>query len=140
MKAAELLQWEIEYAVGEAEVDAQHKELMYLINDLINHSTGSLAEGKKYFAEKGPMIGEHAITHFETEEKLLIKTSYKNLEDHKKEHENLTSKIVTIQNKLSSSEDVNLFNLTVIFREWFLTHILLYDIEAKDFFRIGSKD
>ena len=139
MKAIELIHWESEYSVGVAEIDAQHLDLINLINDMISLSTETRAGAKKNFIEKCTLAGAHWFKHFETEENILSKTTYEKFADHKNEHENLTAKVVNLQNILSSKEDVDLFSLIVSFKEWVLSHILLYDKEAKDFFKMGNK-
>ena len=141
MKSLELMHWESEYSVGVKEIDEQHIELMEKINDLISHSINNLDEGVRYFEETMNAVIKGSAIHFRTEENLLIKTDYKVFEDHKKEHDELMAKVESIKSELKKIKvERDLYNLTISFREWFLSHILLYDKEARDSFRAAAGD
>ena len=134
------IHWKAEYSVEVEEIDTQHLELMSQINELINHSIQNLDEGKKMFKEKMEKAIKHCARHFETEEILLSKTDYKDFDAHKKEHKELLERVENMKGELRKAKDVKyLFNLTVCFKEWFLSHILLYDREAKEFFKAGAE-
>ena len=135
MKPIELMHWKSEYSVGVTELDDQHIELMNQINELISHSIEDLAEGKQFFEKTIITVIERAAIHFETEEDLLQKTEYEVFEDHKREHEELMAKMESMKQELKKAESVkDLYILTVNFKEWFMSHILLYDREARDSF------
>jgi hemerythrin-like metal-binding protein len=142
MKAVEFIHWKQEYELGIDELDVQHKELMNQINDLISRSGENNAGAKKNFQKMIITVGERLEKHFQTEEKILSKTEYEKFEEHKNEHEKMTAKISKIRNEPKKHETDNKtktdqFNFTVSLREWFLSHILLYDMEARDFFKAG---
>ena len=140
MNAIERVSWEYEYSVGVIEIDAQHKELMNMVNDLIGHSTDTKAERMMFFQKATERAYYHLVKHFDTEERVLSKTDYEKMTDHKKEHENLKAKIKAIRSELgNNNEDAAMNNLTITLKEYFLSHILLYDKEAKQFFQSGSK-
>ena len=137
MKSIELMHWKSEYSVGVQEIDDQHIELMNQINELISYSIENLAEGKHFFEKTMEAVIKRSAIHFETEESLLQKTDNEVLEDHKKEHKELMAKAKSMKRELKKAESVReLYNLAVSFKEWFLSHILLYDKEAKDSFLI----
>jgi hemerythrin len=140
MKPIELMHWKSEYSVGVNKLDDQHIELMNQINELISHSIEDVAEGKHFFEETIDTAIKRTAIHFETEEDLLKETSYEVFEDHKREHEELMAKVESMKQELKKANSVkDLYNLTVNFKEWFLSHILLYDKEAKDYFKTGFK-
>ena len=140
MRPIELVNWELDYSVDVVELDSQHRELMNLVNDMINHSTDNETERKKYFQRIIFVASSHVAKHFDTEEKVLSRTNYGIFEEHKKEHKKITEKIKAIQDELGNNNgDIALQNLTVTLKEYFLSHILLYDKEAKEFFKAGSK-
>ena len=137
----ELMHRESEYSVGVKEIDDQRMELLDKINDLISHSAENLDDGVRYFEETMDAVIKRSAIHFRTEEKLLLKTDYKVFEDHKKEHDELMAKVESIKNELKKIKvERDLYNLTISFREWFLSHILLYDKEARDSFRAAAGD
>jgi len=134
----DLIGCESEYALGIAEIDAQHRELMDSVNELINQSMEDQIGESIYLKKIIDAIIYHVTRRFGTEERILANTKYEKLEDHKKEHENITAKIVYIRAKTGNEKDeMALYNLTVTFREYFLSHILLYDKAASEFFREG---
>ena len=141
MNENELIHWESEYSVGVEKIDNQHKELMNLINDLISRSVeqapmGNRGENKKHFLKISALTRDYTLKHFRTEEKILSNTTYGKFEDHKREHEKLTAKMAAIIDELKNTKgEIDLYNLTVNFKEWLLSHILLFDKEAKEYFR-----
>ena len=138
-KTLQVLQWESEFSVGVEKIDDQHKEIMDLVNNLTGRSIQSRAGWKKQFERIIKVLADQALIHFQTEEELLSKTGYAGFDDHKKEHERLKAKLTHILNELDNIKwDVELFTLTTSFKEWFLSHILLYDKEAKDYFIAGA--
>ena len=140
MNELELIHWKQEYSVGVDVIDTHHREMVELINALINNSEGSLAGKKKLFKKIMTSIRNLATKHFKTEEKILSKSKYGRFEEHKKEHENLAEKINLVKSEIAGiKEDNDLFNLTVNLKEWLLSHILLFDKEAHQYFEAGSK-
>jgi len=140
MKTIERVTWEYEYSVGVVEIDNQHKELMNLVNDLINHSTDEKNERKPYLLKAVETASSHLAKHFDTEERVLGKTDYEKMAEHKKEHENLVAKVKAVKNELgNNNEDTVMYNLSITMKEYFLSHILLYDKEAGKYFKTGSE-
>ena len=140
MDDLELIHWKMEFSVGVDEIDTHHREIIDHINALIKNSDGSLAQKKKFFRKIIASVRKLAATHFKIEEKILSKSKYERLEEHKKEHENLSEKINKVKSEITGiKEDNDLFNLTVNLKEWLLSHILLFDKEAHPFFKAGSK-
>ena len=137
--STDLANWESEYSLGVAEIDAHHQELLNFVNDLINNSAESQIGRSIYFKKIIDAIINHMTHYFGTEEKILANTKYEKLTDHKKEHERITEKIIKIRSEIGNEkEEMALYNLTVTLKEYFLSHILLYDKEARDFFREGA--
>lgn len=136
--AGELINWDEEYSLGITEIDEQHRELLNFVNDLISHSTDSQIGGNIYLKKIIDAVINHVTHHFWTEEKILAKTDYKKLNDHKMEHEKITAKIIDIRSEMGNEKgEMALYNLTITLREYFLSHILLFDRDAKYYFRAG---
>jgi hemerythrin len=132
--------WEKEYSVDVLEIDTQHKELMTLINNSINNCTGNSIKEREYFDKAIDMEINFMTEHFKTEEKILEKTQYEKYEEHKKEHEVFLKKIKKLAEEVKEGKkELNLFDLTLYIKEWLLSHILLYDKGAKEYFKEGHK-
>jgi hemerythrin-like metal-binding protein len=134
----EYIKWDKEYSVDVPEIDTQHKELMNIINHFIRNCTGDMAAEKAFF-DKIIDIGIKEIErHFNTEEKILDKTKYGKLEEHKAEHKIFLNKLKTIVNEIKEGKrEINLTEMTINVKEWLLTHIIAYDKEAKEYFKGG---
>ena len=140
MTDAECFTWENEYSVGVMEIDSQHKDLMKLLNDLIRHSTEPKVKRVQFFQKAIEMAHNYFANHFDTEERVLNKTDYEKFMDHKKEHENIIARVKAIWSELgTNNEDAVMHNLTITLKEYFLSHILLFDKEAQHFLRSGNE-
>ena len=138
MREQEFIHWEPEHSIGIAIIDSQHKELVNFVNSLISLSNVSLADRKKYTQKILSAAENHMENHFDTEMEILSKTRYEKLADHKKEHDKLLGKIAEIQHELEREEEnIDFYYVAITLKEYFLSHILLYDKEAIDFFKEG---
>ena len=136
----EHINWESEYSVGVAEIDKQHLELLNFVNDLINNSTENQKGLSAYNRKVIEDVINHVAFHFETEERILSKTNYEKFGDHKKEHEKISAKINNIRSEIGNEKsDMALYNLTITLKEYFLSHILLFDKDAAEYFREGEQ-
>lgn len=91
----EKLQWNNEWNSGNDEIDKEHKELLELLNDLINTSISEVNFDKSI--EKLDILIEKIVKHFETEEEILSKVGYKNYDKHNKIHKNLIGKVFQLK-------------------------------------------
>ncbi|MDR1400561.1 MAG: bacteriohemerythrin [Treponema sp.] len=117
--------WEDRYALGIPFIDAQHKELVRLTNELfLSCKTGSANE---IFRETIKAAVKYVAEHFSAEEAMLERIKYPEFAEHKKEHEVFVQKVL---------EDVHNFeagrsfvpNIFVRFlKDWILTHIAMSD-------------
>jgi hemerythrin len=138
MQKTEYTVWRSEFSVGVEEIDNQHKELLNLVNDSINHSTGN-TEAERSFFDRIIRIGINYLqNHFSTEEQIMIKTGYQGYDAHKIEHDamikNLTEIIDNIEAKKTT---LNLLQFSLFLRDWFLNHIPSFDKPAEECFKRG---
>ena len=140
MKTLDRANWHFEYSVEVNEIDIQHRELMNMLNDMINHSADDYENRKKYFYNIMETASSHLANHFDTEERVLGKTSYDMLEEHKNEHKKLISRVTSLRDGLGKiNEEIALYDLTATLKEYFLSHIIMFDKEAKEYFKTGSR-
>ena len=138
METRDFISWGLDYTTGITEIDDQHRELMDLANEMIIHSSASQAERKIFIQKVVFIAGNLLANHFNTEERVLTRTNYDRLAEHKKQHEILIGKVKAVLTEVgNNNEEIVLFNLTNTFKENFLSHILFYDKDAKDFFQTG---
>jgi hemerythrin len=104
---------------------------MEILNDTIKHSNGVKIDERKYFNKTKNKAVKYLKKHFETEEKILSKTNYEKLEEHKAEHKKFLDEIIKINEEIDKNiREVNLFISTAYIKEWLLNHIKNFDKKA----------
>jgi hemerythrin len=130
--------WLPEYSIGVAEIDYQHKELLNLMNYIINHCTGNKREEMEFFDKTIDGAIENLARHFSTEEKIMEKTNYPKYNEHKKEHDKLTEELTgMIEGIKNGTIELKLAEIISFLKKWMLNHIPQYDREAKEYFLKG---
>jgi len=124
--------WKNEFSVGVEELDRQHKQIIEVINSLIDkpriffrsqNVSAALIDLTNYVSE-----------HFLLEERLLQENGYPTLIEHSKKH-TLYSKRVTEFCKESLDRKNEVPNELLIFlTDWWSNHILHEDMKYKAFF------
>ncbi len=116
-----LIVWSEKYSVKNQLIDNQHQKLVALINDL--HSAMKEGKGKEISYKVMNDLIVYTREHFNTEEGIMLKSRYALFSEHKAEHEQLTKKVIELQNDLQSGN----FNLTLelltFLRNWLINHI-----------------
>ncbi len=79
-------EWTEKLSTGVELIDSQHKELIKKINDLLD----AMKEGKGRTEINNTVqfLTDYVITHFKTEEDIMIKYNYPEYNAHKKLHDN----------------------------------------------------
>ena len=122
----EIIEWKPEFEVGIKEIDAQHKKLVGLINDLIIQTDCS--DPSKILSVALDEIYKYTVYHFEIEEQFMKKNDFEFYSEHKKEHIAFVKKFSDLciaDHELTPSEVISFL------KEWLLTHILSSDMELK---------
>jgi hemerythrin len=116
-----LMEWEDIMNVGVREIDAEHRHLVTMLNQLFDAM--QRGEGKLKLEEILDGLINYTDAHFKHEEFLLKKTDYPNFESHKKEHNNLRKQVIEIQKKYKAGERDTLTIETLIFlKNWLINH------------------
>ena len=76
--------WNNSFSVGYEPLDAQHKELAAMINELIQECEKGTEEAKASIMQAFERSAEYAKTHFATEEHYMLKVGFPKLAEHKK--------------------------------------------------------
>ncbi len=119
---SELLHWTDALSVGIEEIDAQHKELVKLINQL--HNVIWEKRGTVVCMEILDKLVEYTRVHFAVEESLMRILRYPDYEPHRQEHEKLIAQVVELQRKLKSGEENVSFELMRFLKNWLIRHIV----------------
>jgi hemerythrin len=128
----DLVTWSSTYSVGVESIDAQHKELINLVNDMYNHTFIDEQSERAYFKNVIHQTVEYVKTHFPAEEKILLATKYPGYAEHKKAHDLF---ILTVFDNIRDFDDgkkINLAAFTHFLKDWILAHIAITDKQYFD--------
>ena len=82
--------WRPEYSVGIAKIDDQHKSLFRLLGELSVAIIQINQNDIKYILNT---LENYMLYHFSSEEHLMDKYDYPDLEEHKNEHEEFKARV-----------------------------------------------
>ena len=77
--------WKENLSVGVNEIDNQHKELFNRINNLLDACTRG--KGSEEIKRTLNFLSDYVISHFGTEENLMVRYNYPDYTSHKEKHE-----------------------------------------------------
>ena len=116
------LEWTNKFVLNVKEIDEQHEFLFNLLNRLYD----SVVEG----AEQGTLdvilteLIDYTVYHFNTEEDLFNKHKYPDLDNHKKEHNDLTNQVVNLQSKFKEGSATISFEVLDFLKDWLVVHTM----------------
>lgn len=116
-----LFQWEDKYLVGHNEIDAQHKRLFKLADDL--HAAMAEGKAKTKLSDTLNSLVVYTKMHFASEERLMQKYGYPEYAAHKALHESLTAKVMEFQSDFAAGRTVMTIDLMQFLKNWLSQHI-----------------
>ena len=97
-----LFPWSNTYSVQIGIVDAQHKNLLKIVNELHQAMVGG--HGKQQLGEILSNLVKYTQVHFNTEEMLMKSHDYPDYLNHKCEHDRLTKTVLDFQSKFQRTK------------------------------------
>jgi len=97
-----LIRWDDSFSVGVAEIDAQHKRLVEMINEL--YDAMRQKRGKEILSEILNEMVKYAAVHFATEEKYFVQYFYPETDSHRKEHREFKKKVDELTKRFEANE------------------------------------
>jgi hemerythrin-like metal-binding protein len=128
-----VIQWSQEFSVGIPAMDAQHQELIAILNDLLR--AGHVGAGSETVSEMLSRMREYATRHFHSEEALLDKHGFPDLGHHRQEHQQYRRKIADLCLKAMEKDETVSEELLDYLSWWWQHHILEEDMKYAKFFR-----
>jgi hemerythrin len=124
-------QWSEKYSVHIQALDRQHQELFRAVNRLGD----ALSSGKGGKVVEGVLkqLVDYTTSHFAAEEKLLEQHGYPGLADHKHKHQELTRKVVALQEEYKNGNVGVPVSLMLFLQSWLREHILVTDKQYSAF-------
>ena len=123
-------EWKPEYSVGNDAIDADHKGLFVLVQELENADmTGGFIDNILQRLE------DYAAGHFAREEELMQKVGYPGFDEHVKEHRAFVEWLGTVQKtyRRAAESPFLIGDMVNAFLEnWLVEHILEEDMRYRD--------
>lgn len=129
--------WKPEYSVGDETLDAQHQELIRIMNelyDLLLEPEALQIEGRIEFIFGG--LADYIATHFAYEEQRMVdaRYPYEKLVAHRVEHHELIKKVRRYHADVVEGDREGLKELMpYLYGEWLVHHICQQDMDYKPF-------
>lgn len=119
--------WKDEFRVGSAQLDAQHKKMFGLINELF----ASVREGHETGKLKQIIDGalDYGRRHFGDEERIMLQSGFPQFSFHKQVHEHYSQKIDELMIDYHRRFGDISSELLQFLKAWWLNHILNMDRE-----------
>ncbi len=136
----EKIHWAPSMSVGIEKIDYQHKELLCLVNDLMDF----VGEGKdsECFAMAFDFLEDYVVEHFGEEEKYMDMFSYPGAEAHKDQHALFVNTLGNFKERYEEFGATEPF-LKVLQSQlaaWIMTHIKNVDGKLGEFLRDKTAD
>lgn len=120
-----LIAWTADFDIGVEPVDAQHRELVGLVNELHRMSGGDYAgEDALTLLER---LRVHVVAHFEDEERLLRAISPTRCLNHAASHDAMEAQFLAVVGQVASGEVELAVAVRDFLRFWLMDHILVCD-------------
>jgi hemerythrin-like metal-binding protein len=126
-----LITWKNEFNIGVPSVDAEHRQLIELINEI--HSNLKNKERKFYVDDFLGEIYAKIAAHFALEEKWMSDNGYDQFLEHKAEHEKLLDDIRDIMDAYEDKENFDEGTLSDRLSSWFTGHFGTMDARLHKF-------
>lgn len=123
--------WADDLVIDNGPIDADHHRLVDLVNAL--HTATSQGEGKQVVGEILDQLIAYSQQHFRREEQIMEIAKFPKLEEHKAEHQELTDKVIALQQKYNDGSITVATQLSSLLRDWLSLHMRRSDRELHAF-------
>lgn len=128
------LDWKDDYRTNVTEQDEQHAKLIELINNL--YDAMKAGKSKEIMEQTLENLVDYTGYHFSTEEDLMAKYNYPEIESHKKAHEDLVKQVLDFQEKYNTGKLGLSVDLLNFLNKWLIDHILATDKKLGSFLKL----
>ena len=126
-----LIQWDETFSVNVVEIDAQHKKLVEMINEL--NEAMRVGKGNDILGRIIDALIDYAGIHFKTEENYFDQFGYPARDEHKKEHSEFTQKVAEFQSAFTAGKLCLSVEVMRFLSRWLQNHIKGSDKEYGPF-------
>lgn len=119
------VRWMESYSVSDDTIDAEHRRLLDIINDL--YAEKATGRGSDALAGILDQLEEYTRSHFAHEEDVLRECSYPQYDDHKRLHDEMVSRTRVIRAQYRAGQTGLPDDLLLFLRDWWVNHITRLD-------------
>ncbi|MHC4442627.1 MAG: bacteriohemerythrin [Planctomycetota bacterium] len=126
------LVWTEDYSVGIPKIDDQHKQIISMINRLIEQPEAT--SDSEIVSDIVMEMTQYAQQHFQTEEQLMADHGYPDFDEHKQQHTAYKKKTVEFCTATMVGTDNIPDTIFNYLQDWWINHIQNTDMKYKPFF------
>ena len=127
MEKVAKVQWDDSYLLNIPEIDAQHKRLLAIANELYDAATGSPEDYKLKMSKVLKALTDYTVYHFTEEEKFMAKYGYPATSTHKVAHDAFVREVEIQIRRLDGGTQDDALKLYSFIVNWVLMHIARAD-------------
>lgn len=113
--------WKDTYSIGVAEIDAQHRRLFSLADEL--HAAMNSGKGKAVIEQVLLNLINYTKTHFAAEERLMQRCGFPEYQPHKVQHDEMTKKVLQLQRDYHDGNTMLSIEVMRFLSNWLRQHI-----------------
>lgn len=123
-----LMAWNDRLSIGVTVLDADHKKLIEMINELYDSIIAGFT--KKDLRDVLHRLADYTQFHFAREEELFFRIAYPNAAIHKREHHSMAVWVTGMQSRIGEGSVAGpSLEVVVYLKDWLFDHILNTDRE-----------
>ena len=127
----EKIVWSNSLSVEVPEIDRQHKQLVFLLNQLIENE--NLSVRSEIISELLSKMTEYADQHFSTEEALMQACDYPDFEAHQRQHAEFMRRTAQFSLAAMDHDQKIPSEILLYLKNWLIEHIQKTDMQYKPY-------
>ncbi len=129
-----LIEWNPRFSVGVSTLDADHKYLADLINEL--QQARDANRGREVAGSILSRLYKHIVEHCQREEALMHRLAFPETDSHHKYHEDSIQAVRQLVDLGASSDSTDAQQKILSFmKSWFSNHVICTDLKMREFFK-----
>lgn len=125
------IQWSDELGMGVKELDEQHRELIRIVNELIEAAAAK--RGGAVIEDIVKQLREYSVVHFRAEEDFMASIDYPGRSAQVQAHADLKREVKEFQRRIYERTEISAREVLEFMKGWLLNHVLTYDRELAKF-------
>ncbi|MCE1230217.1 MAG: hemerythrin family protein [Firmicutes bacterium] len=132
----EFVEWTDKYSTGNPLVDAYHHIFFQMVQEF---GASLKSDEGAPMADRVAFLVDYTFMHFDSEERMMEKAGYPDLEAHKQVHQHFRDQVKAIhQSYLENPDRMKAEEVLALVQEWFAHHILGEDMRYKPWLETGK--